>query len=72
MVNLHIDTYYDLSCENCAKSWSSDFCFGMSSSKEWLRKAAKKEGWRVNSGKTLCPECARKHRENVIKKDARR
>lgn len=67
---LHIDPYFDITCQNCAKSWSTDFDgnakqmgrfgnggMGMATDRKWLERAAHNSGWRCRGGKTLCPEC---------------
>lgn len=67
---IKIDTYFDISCDSCSRSWSTDFDgnkmatvtgmggMGMATDKKWLRKAASKAGWKCKDGCTLCPECA--------------
>lgn len=67
---IRIDTYFDITCDCCARSWSTDFDgnkmavitgnggMGMATDKKWLRKAASKAGWKCKDGRTLCPECA--------------
>lgn len=69
-MQIKIDTYFDISCECCARSWSTDFDgnkmavitgtggMGMATDRKWLRKAATKAGWKCKDGRTLCPECA--------------
>lgn len=59
-MKIKIDTYYDVSCDNCSKSRSTDFNMGMEMSKRLLSKRAYNEGWKCREGKTLCPECAKK------------
>lgn len=68
---LRIDTYFDITCDNCARSWSTDFncdarqmarsCIGggmgMAQNKATLTKLARSSGWRCFGGRTLCPEC---------------
>ena len=71
MADIHIDTYYDITCNNCGRSWSTDFNgydrkmsddggMGMAKDKQWLRKVATRTGWRYRNGMTLCPECVEK------------
>jgi hypothetical protein len=68
---IKIDTYFDITCAECARSWSTDFNgssmsdhasayggMGMATDKKWLRKASTKAGWKYIDGRTLCPECA--------------
>lgn len=59
-MKLHIDTWYDLACDCCARSWSTDFENGMSPSKEKLSKSAYRKGWKCRKGKNLCPDCSTK------------
>jgi len=72
-MKIRIDTYFDLTCDNCSRSWSTDFdCriqkmdpnggggMGMATDKQWLRKQANSHGWKNRAGKTLCPECLKK------------
>jgi len=67
---IRIDTYYDLTCDNCARSWSTDFDYvskkmnqlnvggmGMAMDRNSLYHMAYKAGWKCRKGKTLCPEC---------------
>lgn len=69
---IKIDAYFDITCEVCARSWSTDYNgfsmsnhasssggMGMATNKQWLRKAAYAAGWKCKGGKTLCPECAK-------------
>lgn len=68
-MKIKIDTYFDITCDGCAKSWSTDFNaserqmtdggMGMATSKQWLSKAAYRSGWKCIKNKTLCPECVR-------------
>lgn len=68
-MKIRIDTYFDITCDGCAKSWSTDFNanerqmsdggMGMATNKQWLSKAAYRSGWKCKKGKTLCPECAK-------------
>lgn len=70
---IRIDTYYDITCDCCAKSWSTDFdCanksmgkygsggMGMAMSKSELKRFAYMSGWKYHDGKTLCPDCVAK------------
>ena len=59
MSKIHIDTYYDLTCQECGKSRSTDYQMGMEMSKARLSKLAYLEGWKCKSNRTLCPECAK-------------
>ena len=59
-MKIHLDTWYDLTCDCCSRSRSEDFGYGMASSKGHLQKAAYKEGWKCRKGKNLCPDCAKK------------
>lgn len=75
-MKIKIDTYYDITCQNCGKSWSTDFNantkqmtdggMGMATSKQWLSKTAYKAGWKCKNGQTLCPECVETFREPKI------
>ena len=58
-MSLRIDRYYDLTCDSCGRSRSTDFDMGMSMNKESCLKCATNEGWREVNGKTVCPECAK-------------
>ena len=59
-MKIRIDTYYDITCDICAKSWSTDFENGMAMNKQYLSKRAYAEGWKCKDGKTICPECMKK------------
>ena len=59
MSKIHIDTYYDITCQECGKSRSTDFQMGMEMSKARLSKLAYSEGWKCKANITLCPICAR-------------
>lgn len=70
-MKIRIDTYYDITCDCCSRSWSTDFNgnkmdthggggMGMSMSKSALSKAAYRSGWKNRNGRTLCPECFEK------------
>lgn len=74
-MKIRIDTYYDITCDGCAQSWSTDFDgekmstsrfisagMGMATNKMALSKRAYRAGWKCRAGKTLCPECVRKHK----------
>lgn len=75
IMKIRIDTYFDISCDSCGKSWSTDFNantnsmtdggMGMATSKQWLSKAAYRSGWKCKNGKTLCPECVKRCTEYV-------
>ena len=54
------DTYYDVTCGECARSRSTDFEMGMEASKDVLRARASQEGWIRKDKKNICPDCARK------------
>ena len=56
---IRIDTWYDVACDNCAKSRSTDYERGMETDKRRLRRYAHEEGWKYKEGQTLCPECAK-------------
>lgn len=75
-MKIRIDTYYDLTCDHCGCSWSTDFNvndggmnkyggMGMATSKKLLSKIAYKAGWKCRGGKTLCHECLKKVKDNV-------
>lgn len=55
-----VDRYYDVTCDGCARSRSTDFEKGMERDRDVIRKLAVSEGWRKIGKKTLCPDCARK------------
>ncbi len=70
-MKIRIDTYYDLTCDECSRSWSTDFNaneqrmnrnddggMGMETNKQRLSRLAYASGWKCKRGKTLCPECA--------------
>lgn len=69
-MKIRIDAYYDITCDECGRSWSTDFNYnersmncggmGMAVDKKFLIKAAYKSGWKYKNGKTLCPECLSK------------
>lgn len=59
-MNIHIDTYFDVTCSECGKSRSTDFGFGMEIYKNRLLRLAYRDGWKCKGGKTLCPICAKK------------
>ncbi len=70
MAQIRIDTYFDITCDNCSRSWSTDFNgyahrmdtdggMGMATDKQWLRKSALKTGWKCKNGITLCPDCVK-------------
>lgn len=61
-MKIRLDTYYDVTCDSCARSRSTDFEMGMETEKSILAKRAYSEGWKCIIGKTLCPECVRKKR----------
>lgn len=72
-MKIRIDTYYDITCDHCSRSWSTDFNaneqkmnrndeggMGMETNKQRLSRLAYASGWKCKNGKTLCPECAEK------------
>lgn len=74
-MKIRIDTYYDITCDNCGRSWSTDFNanngkmnylgdggMGMATDKAFLSKVAYHSGWKCCKGKTLCPECLSKEK----------
>jgi hypothetical protein len=61
-MKIKIDTYFDISCCQCAKSRSTDYEQGMEVSKSKLSKLAYLEGWKCINGKTLCPVCVKKEK----------
>lgn len=76
-MKVRIDTYYDLTCDSCARSWSTDFRvddrrmdvngdggMGMARSKSHLSKAAYRAGWKCFRGRILCPECLERERKD--------
>lgn len=60
-MKIRIDTYYDITCDSCGRSWSTDFNanngqmddggMGMATSKQWLSKVAYKSGWKCRKAK---------------------
>ena len=60
MKKIQIDTYYDITCQGCSQSWSTDFKdgMGMDTSKSALSRRAYAHGWRCIKERTLCPDCA--------------
>lgn len=64
-MKIRLDTYFDVTCGACARSRSTDFEKGMATCKGRLSKMAYAEGWKCISGKTLCPDCTRKHRRDT-------
>ena len=53
-----IEKWYDISCNNCNLSLSSDYETGMDKDKETIIKWAKEKGWLIKSSKnTICPKC---------------
>ena len=69
-MKIRIDTYYDITCDKCGRSWSTDFSYndramtaagmGMWQNKALLLKAAYKSGWKYRKGATLCPDCLKR------------
>lgn len=58
MAKILIETWFDVTCQCCARSRSTDFEKGMSNSKALLSKLAYREGWKCQNGITLCPDCS--------------
>lgn len=56
--NPRVDRYYDLTCDSCARSRSSDFEKGMETDGKVALACAYAEGWRKIKKMTLCPDCA--------------
>lgn len=64
---IRIDAYYDITCDKCGRSWSTDFEMGMATNKEYLRRDARAAGWNRNKrGDTLCRECYLKQLPKTI------
>lgn len=77
MPKIRIDAYYDVTCDECGRSWSTDFDaragrmadrtgdggMGMASSRQLLSRMAYASGWKCVRGRTLCPDCARTTRK---------
>lgn len=74
-MKIRIDTYYDITCDCCSRSWSTDFNandrkmnrndeggMGMENNKQRLSRLAYASGWKCKNGKTLCPECVGKEK----------
>lgn len=60
---MKIDTYRDVTCNICNKSWSTDYDMGMrQGSVPAFKKALKDSGWTTLKRKNACPEC-RKERK---------
>lgn len=68
MPRIHIDVYYDVTCGECGRSWSTDFEMGMALNRAALSKAARAAGWKCSGGRTLCPDCAKKTRKGETPK----
>lgn len=81
MPKIRIDAYYDVTCDACGRSWSTDFNaragrmatltgdggMGMALSRSGLSKAAYAYGWKCVRGRTLCPDCVKKPpKEEII------
>lgn len=66
-MKLKVDTYYDLTCGNCGRSWSTDFdeasktmngCgMGMETNIKRLFQRAYASGWKFHNGSNCCPDC---------------
>lgn len=74
-MKIRIDTYYDITCDCCGRSWSTDFNvnegrmsrfrdggMGMEMDKKLLSKMAYSSGWKCKAGRTLCPDCLKDRR----------
>lgn len=59
MKKIKIDTYYDITCDRCGKSRSTDYNLGMLTCKKELQKYAYAEGWKCKNGVTMCPDCVK-------------
>lgn len=69
MSKIKIDTYYNITCDNCFRSWSTDFNLntgsmnesgmGMATNKANLSRMAYSSGWKCIRGRTLCPHCVK-------------
>ena len=59
---MKIRKYYDLTCDECGRSYSTDYGHGFEASIAKLVDIATKEGWgpTVNGKATLCPVCNHK------------
>ena len=51
------ERYYDVGCNECGRHLSTDFSAGMLPTRVAAEHRAKKEGFRVVDGHTLCPLC---------------
>ena len=76
IMKIRIDTYFDITCDSCGNSWSTDFNYntrqmydggmGMATNKQELRNLAYRSGWKCRKGKTLCPKCVVKPAEEFL------
>lgn len=64
-MKIRIDTYYDITCDNCSRSWSTDFNMGMALNKSALIKSAYRMGWKCQNNRTLCPDCVNHHTHTI-------
>ena len=64
ILKIKIDTYYDITCQNCGFSRSTDFGKGFDMNKQRITRLAYEEGWKCKNGQTLCPECVNRKKVN--------
>ena len=63
---LTTDTYYDITCDYCARHLSTDFAEdGMFPTKKEARYWAEKRGFVIIDNKNCCPDCAKKLKNNI-------
>ena len=72
-MKIRIDTYYDITCDCCSRSWSTDFNAndrkmnrndegGMKKPQQPLSSPSYFSWGKIKNGKTLCPECVGKEK----------
>jgi len=56
-MDIKINSYFDITCDHCGFSRSTDFGHGFETNAKRLRALAHNEGWKYTQGETLCPDC---------------
>jgi len=56
-VALRVGKYFDVTCDGCARSVSTDWGRGMAQSAAAIRAVAREIGFAERHGRTLCPDC---------------
>lgn len=54
---MKVERWYDIGCMKCGKHLSTDFNYGMRTTREDALKCAKECGFKDVDGITVCPEC---------------